>query len=403
MPVQSSSANKGHKKGQGEGQKKARKPHPDFPLYPHSSGRWAKQVRGKRHYFGPVAGDEDGQKALAKWLREKDELLAGRKPRPADDTSVNLHDVVQSFLTHKDELRSAGEIGERTYSEYEDSGKLIEKHLGSFRRADDLGPDDFQSLRAVMAKRWGPVRLGNEIQRVRSIFRYAHESGLIDRPVRFGPTFKKPSAKVIRLARAAAGPSDFTAEQLKAMLAGASVTMRAMLLLGINGGFGNTDVGTLDIDAIDLKAGWIDYPRPKTGVPRKVPLWPETVAAIRDVLANRREPKDDSNAGLLFITARGNSYSASPRGLILEFDRLAKDAGVEGRTFYDLRRTFQTVAEGAHDLVAVQSIMGHAPKAGDMSSVYRQRIDDSRLRAVTDHVRTWLYGHAAVKGGKNSL
>jgi integrase len=184
------------------------------------------------------------------------------------------------------------------------------------------------------------------------------------------------------------------------MLAGASTNMRAMILLGINGGFGNTDVATLDIDAIDLNGGWISYPRPKTGVPRKVPLWPETVAAIRDVLANRREPNDESHAGLLFISARGKCHADSPRGMILEFERLAKAAGVEGRSFYDLRRTFQTVAEGAHDLVAVQSIMGHAPKSGDMSSIYRQRIDDGRLRATVNCVRIWLYGQSAEEGGK---
>ena len=391
MAVQSSNARKGHKKGQ--------KPHPNFPLYPHVGGRWAKQVLGKRHYFGPVAGDKDGQKALAKWLEQKDDLLAGRKPRERVEGGIGVWKLCQLFLAHKKQLLESGEIGARTFDEYQDTAKLLDKKFGSARRVDDLTSDDFQSLRATMANRWGPVRLGNEIQRVRSIFRYGHESGHFDRPVRFGPTFKKPSAKVIRLARAASGPSDFTASQVQAMLAGASPTMRAMILLGINGGFGNTDIGTLDIDAVDLDSGWINYPRPKTGVPRKVPLWPETVQAIRDVLAKRREPNDEAHAGLLFITARGNSYTKSPRGLILEFERLTKSAGVEGRTFYDLRRTFQTVAEGAHDLVAVQAIMGHAPKSGDMSSVYRQRVDDTRLLATVDCVREWLF-QSAEEGAK---
>jgi integrase len=399
MKVQSNTGVKSSKKGQA----RVKKPHADFPLFPHATGRWAKQVLGKRHYFGKVEGDEDGQKALAKWLHEKDDLLAGRKPRAADDKGMSLHDLVQRFLTHKEQLLLAGEIHQRTFDEYLDTGKLLERELGSNRRVDDLAADDFQELRSTMSKRWGPVRLGNEIQRVRSIFRYAFESGYIAQPVKFGPTFKKPSAKVLRLARAAAGPSDFTADQLKAMLAGASTTMRAMILLGINGGFGNTDIATLDIEAVDLDGSWINYPRPKTGVARKVPLWPETVAAIREVLASRREPREEKNSGLLFITKRGNSYAASPRGLILEFERLAKNAGVEGRTFYDLRRTFQTVAEGVHDLVAVQAIMGHAPKSGDMASIYRQRVDDSRLLATVNHVRAWLFSQAAVNGGKNSL
>ncbi len=66
-----------------------------------------------------------------------------------------------------------------------------------------------------------------------------------------------------------------------------------------------------------------------------------------------------------------------------------------GLGFYALRHTFQTVAEGARDLAAVQSIMGHAAAANDMSAVYRERVDDERLLAVTQHVRKWLLPVAA--------
>ena len=111
------------------------------------------------------------------------------------------------------------------------------------------------------------------------------------------------------------------------------------------------------------------------------------------MLKTRTEPKDSDENHLLFIGSRGQSYAAKHKGyrVTQEFDRLKAKAGITGRTFYDLRRTFETVAEEVPDLIAVQSIMGHAPSSGDMAAVYRQPISDHRLRAVVDHVRRWLF------------
>ncbi|MHC4403043.1 MAG: hypothetical protein ACYTG0_25560 [Planctomycetota bacterium] len=60
-----------------------------------------------------------------------------------------------------------------------------------------------------------------------------------------------------------------------------------------------------------------------------------------------------------------------------------------GVGFYALRYTFETIAGDSRDQIAVDHVMGH--DRGDMASVYRERIGDDRLRAVTDHVREWLF------------
>jgi|HubBroStandDraft_6_1064221.scaffolds.fasta_scaffold649429_2 hypothetical protein len=51
----------------------------------------------------------------------------------------------------------------------------------------------------------------------------------------------------------------------------ADVRMKAMVLLGLNCGFGNTDVATLPQSALDLAGGWIDFPRPKNWHPSTNP------------------------------------------------------------------------------------------------------------------------------------
>src|SRR4029453_4389196 len=53
--------------------KKPVKPHPDFPLFLHRTGQWAKKVHGKMHYFG-----NDSDTALDRWLAEKDIVFADR-------------------------------------------------------------------------------------------------------------------------------------------------------------------------------------------------------------------------------------------------------------------------------------------------------------------------------------
>ena len=45
--------------------------------------------------------------------------------------------------------------------------------------------------------------------------------------------------------------------------------------------------------ALDLQAGWLDFGRPKTGIHRRCPLWPETVMAVRAALDKRPTPKKE--------------------------------------------------------------------------------------------------------------
>src|SRR5437764_1493612 len=93
---------------------KPARPSPDFPLFPHATKRWAKKIRGKMHYFGPW-DDPDG--ALKKYLEQKDDLHAGRKPRP-DADALTVKDVVNSFLNGKQALLDAGELSPRTCADY---------------------------------------------------------------------------------------------------------------------------------------------------------------------------------------------------------------------------------------------------------------------------------------------
>lgn len=377
---------------------KPRRP-PGFPLFCHSNGQWAKKVRGKLVYFGKVADDPTGIKARDLWLEQRDDLLAGRKPRPKGGDGLTIQTLVNTFLTAKLRAREAGELAQRTYDDYYAVAERVVKHFGLTRLVDDINAGDFEAFRAAFAKSLGPVSVAGIIQRVRIIFKYGYDQGLIDKPVRYGQGFNKPSAKVIRKVRAERGPLLFTRNQVRAMLEAASVPMRAMILLGVNCGFGNQDCATLPQSAIDWKGGWINYPRPKTGIERRCKLWKETLSALRAAIDARPNPKNETHGGLVFVTSRGLTWSKErdDNPVAKELRKIVVELGIhrKGIGFYTLRRTFATVASGSLDQPAVDHIMGHSPSANDMAAIYRQAIDDRRLVAVAKYVRAWLFG----KGG----
>jgi integrase len=400
--------------------RKPDKPSKKFPLFAHPSGQWARKINKRLHYFGVWA---DPEAALDRHDREYPYLKKGETPPPVDVSSgCTLRQLVNDFLRSKEEKLKAGDLSPRTFRDYYQTCEGLIGHFGRERLVSDLRPDDFRDFRAKLVKRLGVVSLKNEINRVCIIFNYAHENNLIDRPVSYGQCFDRPSAKAIRRDRNEAGPKLFERDEVLGLLDAADVQLKAMILLGVNCGFGNTDVASLPLSAVNLSAGWVNFPRPKTEIPRRVPLWPETVAALRESFAARPAAVEPAARGLCFVTRHGRPWvrvkpkkakkveaegeagksdgkEAGPEAAVPidaisgRFGKLLKELEINGRRglgFYTLRHCFETFAGESTDQVAVDAVMGHVDPS--MAGNYRHRISDERLRAVTEHVRAWLFG-----------
>jgi len=181
-----------------------------------------------------------------------------------------------------------------------------------------------------------------------------------------------------------------------------------MILLGVNCGLGNTDIAALPRNAIDLKGGFLDFARVKTGVGRRCPLWPETIRAIEAHIAEDTIERSPEMKGLLFVTRTGQRYVRSvfresdaglPQlvehdAIVITFKRLMTEAGIElpGVAFYGLRFSCETFGGETGEQVAVDHIMGHVPDVNDMGDNYRGYVSEESLRRVTDHIRAKVLG-----------
>jgi len=378
---------------------KAKKPKQDKPPFLHKSGRWAKKVRGAFVYLGSEKDDPTGERAQRVWNEQCHGIRAGRKPildADAPPEGVTVRCLCDTFLEAKEALVATGELAQRSWADYYATCLKVADALGRNRLVLDLRPADFAYLRGVLAGDRGLVTLRNEMARVRILFKWGADSELLEHPVRMGTAFKPPSAKSLRIAKSAKPAKLFEQPALRRIIDTAGVQLKAMVLLGINCGLGNADCARLQNKHLNLKTAWLDFPRPKTGEPRRAKLWPETVKAVKAAIAERPEPTEETWQHLVFITKYGRPWredSTRNNPLSHEFAKVLDELGLkqQGVNFYSLRHTLQTVGEDAHDAPALRRIMGHVAPTADMSSVYRERIDDKRLVAVTNHVRKWLF------------
>jgi integrase len=384
----------------------------DFPLYLHGSGQWAKTIKGVKWYFGT---DKDA--ALNRYLDERDAIRAGRNPRTRVAVAGESPSLAELGNLYSDYLRqrvAEGKIVPRTKKEAE---KTIHKLIAISGKDDQPASwtvFDFQRIRDELFKPVGrktEIRGGvkgptverrsvatvdGDVRRIQAFLNWCHARKLIPAPD-YGDAMDQMNAKEKRLSKRQRGNRTIPTEQILATLDQCSVWLKPLVMLAINSGMGNKDVGMLRIGDYDHSSHWLDYARHKTGCDRRIWLWPETHTCIGDYLKIRQFPFGKGNSDILFTTKHRSIWYRETEQVTHDaigkaFSRACELANAGEFGFYDLRRTFQTIAEETGDFVAVRHVMGHAPATNDMGSVYRQEVSDERIQRVCAHVRKWLFG-----------
>jgi integrase len=372
---------------------KPNKPDENFPLTPRTDGRWSKKIFGKVRTFTGTA-----EEARAKY----EALIEGIGQET--DGPPQIRHLCEAFMCSKQTDLDAEQITKRTFDDYHVVCDVVVAHFGRLRPLDDLTPKDAEALRTRLVKGVGLKTQSNRILRTRGIFKYGAETLLLNRP--FHTWLKTVSRKKLRQYKQGRPSRLMTAEEIKTLLKAASPQLNAMILLGINCGFGNGDCADLTTRWLDLAGGWHSFPRPKTGENRRAKLWPETVLAIQSAMAKRSASRKIEDADKVFLTKYGTAWGKADRKtspLSSEFRKLAKAAGIyrPGCSFYSLRHMAETIGGGSRDQVATNYLMGHVDAS--MAREYREMIEDDRLIAVADHIHKWLFGKPMREPGRRGL
>ncbi len=351
------------------------------------NGYWSKMVKGKVYYFG-----KDYRAAVSRYNAERSFLELGVKPNVQEGYTVG--DLINAFLSDRKERMDVGTLSPKTYKGYDSVADKILDSLDKDIPLESLVSEHFELLRKDLSRGVGPKSLDGYLTCARTMFKFAAtDNYLIDRPLPYSKALAGVPARELRKYRSTRPDRRLEPEHIKDLLEHCSPNMKAMVLLGINGGYNNSDVGQLRME--DINDGDIpdilDYYRRKTYIRRVTPLWPETKTAIKQALEER--PRCSSEFVFVMITL--NSYHQpevyDPIGMY--FTRAIKKTPYfrRGRNFGALRTTFANVGLEVGDDLAVKSLMGHLD-ASTLYTHYAAKVYVPRLQRVTDHVHDWLFG-----------
>jgi integrase len=348
-----------------------------FPLTLHPTGQYCKKISGKIHYFGT-----NKRQALERYLEQATYLHGGQSSaQKSSSGSMALKQLCDLYLEYQHSKVLAGDLSARHYNDQINSlGKLM-SCLGKGRKIKSISTLELQNYKRKLQAAYGSAhRLNLHIGAMKAMFHWARRDDILQNIPNIDAVSK---GQIVHREM-----YTFSSEQIKKLLFAADVKMKAMIWLGLNCCFGCTDCARLKWKDLDLESDRVRLARNKTGVPRNLPLWPETMKALRAV------PKSGQ---LLFYTAEGRPWVrtllkikkdgsrryTSVNAVTSMFARLLKKAKInapKGTGFYALRRTAATLAARSGDPFAVQRLLGHVDLT--MATRYVQDISEQTDRVI---------------------
>jgi integrase len=374
-------------------------PKKKLPLYLHANGQWCKRINGRIYYFGT-----DQAEALLSYAKSKESIAAGRGKVVLTGTMA-LHRLADVYYDHKKQQVQLGVFSERSLGDIKKTLMRLSGIIGRTSNPEGWGQRQFDMIKsgfmqAVPRKKntggrastgtRSHVTVNGDIRRIRAFLNWLNQTKRLENDQhRLFLTEAPARVTMIERQKSSAGP--MTAGDIKLVIAQSNRFFLPVLMLGINGGMGAADIAQITLPQL-TEMPWLDCPRAKTGASRRIWLWPETVQAIESRIKERKEPYRSAWGDIAFLTLHRTPWVRDGQDSATQAFRQNRiAAGLKRGSFYDLRRTFQTIGDETLDFPAVSFCMGHTPRQSDMSARYRT-ISDERVKSVCSKVREWLFG-----------
>ena len=259
-----------------------------FPLTLHPTGQFCKKIKGKLYYFGT-----DKKNALERYLEQAAYLHTGKGAKPSSaNNNLSLKTVCNLYLDYQE---SRATIADITRSYVYDQTRLLRdfvRYIGPNHIVSNISTIDVQNYRKKLIKTGKAAdTINNRITAVKAMYNWALDNGVIN---------SIPNLKAIKkVAISKAEKPIFSMPQIQNLIENASIQMKAMIWLGLNCGFGCTDCAELRWENLDIKNARVCFPRGKTGIRRNLPLWPETIQALKNIT---------KSGDLVFYTPGGSPW-----------------------------------------------------------------------------------------------
>ncbi|HBJ34079.1 MAG TPA: hypothetical protein DDZ51_04810, partial [Planctomycetaceae bacterium] len=213
------------------------------PLFLHRNGQWCRKVKGKAFYFGP-----DLDAALLRWAHSKDHILAGEPP-PRKDGKPTLAELANLYLADSRQRVKAGDCRADHTAQVKVVLDIIVGAVGGTAKPDTMTPAAWSKVRSACAttkagKPSAQVTLKMRLSKCRAFLNWCTKQKHVN-SVDAGDALAPPAKRLIKREENARGDRLWEAADLRKVIAAASIELRAVLLLGINGGMGSLDIAML--------------------------------------------------------------------------------------------------------------------------------------------------------------